>query len=228
MSSRGINKVILVGNCGKDPEVRYTPSGKAIANVTLATSDSWKDKTTGEQQERTGWHRVVFFGKLAEIVGEYVKKGQQLYVEGSLQTRKWQGQDGTDKYTTEVKVDGFGGQMQMLGGKSPGGGESVQAAANQDNSQVGLTGAHAGTGPGKPDAFDDDFSALREAVSEVADEASDVHPATAALLGEFDIRAVYRTEDGEGFFRRGDAEESIWPLSPAGSRPTKPSSFEVM
>lgn len=122
MATRGINKVILIGNLGRDPEIRYTASGGAIANITLATSESWKDKNTGEQQERTEWHRVVFFGKLAEIVGEYLKKGSKVYVEGRLQTRKWQGQDGQDRYTTEVVVD-IQGAMQMLdsrgGGSAP-------------------------------------------------------------------------------------------------------------
>ncbi len=115
MSSRGINKVILIGNLGRDPDSRTMTSGNAVANVALATSESWKDKSTGEQREKTEWHRVVFFGKLAEIVGKYLKKGSKIYVEGKLQTRKWQGQDGQDKYTTEVVVDGFSGTMQMLG-----------------------------------------------------------------------------------------------------------------
>jgi len=110
----GINKVILVGRLGKDPEVRYTPDGKAIANITLATSESWKDKNTGQRQEKTEWHRVVFFGGVAGVVGEYVRKGSQIYIEGKLQTRKWQDQSGQDRYTTEVVVDGFSGVMQML------------------------------------------------------------------------------------------------------------------
>ena len=100
--ARGVNKVILIGNLGKDPEVRYMPSGGAAANVTLATSESWKDKQTGEKQERTEWHNVVFFGRLAEIAGEYLKKGSKVYVEGSLRTRKWQDKNGTDRYTTEI------------------------------------------------------------------------------------------------------------------------------
>lgn len=108
--ARGINKVILIGNLGADPEVRYLPSGSAVANVSVATSDSWKDKNTGERQERTEWHRVAFFGRLAEIVGEYLKKGSKVYVEGRLQTRKWQGQDGQDRYTTEIVAN----DMQML------------------------------------------------------------------------------------------------------------------
>lgn len=112
--SRGINKVILVGNLGQDPEIRYLPDGSPVANAKLATSESWMDKNSGQRQERTEWHRIVFFGKLAEIVAEHVKKGSKLYVEGKLQTRKWQDQAGQDRYTTEIIVDGFTGQMQML------------------------------------------------------------------------------------------------------------------
>lgn len=118
MASRGINKVILIGNLGQDPEVRYMPSGGAVANLSLATSESWKDKATGEQKEKTEWHRVSIFGRLAEIAGEYLRKGSTVYVEGQLQTRKWQDQNGQDRYTTEVVVQGFNGVMQMLGGKS--------------------------------------------------------------------------------------------------------------
>ena len=112
--ARGVNKVILVGNLGKDPDVRYTPGGAAVANVTIATNESWKDKQTGEMQERTEWHNVVFFSRLAEIVGEYLKKGSQVYVEGRLQTRKWQDKSGNDRYTTEIVAN----EMQMLGGRS--------------------------------------------------------------------------------------------------------------
>ena len=107
MASRGVNKVILVGNVGNDPEVRYMPNGNAVANISIATSDSWKDRNTGEQQERTEWHRVVFFNKPAETIGQYVKKGQQLYVEGRLQTRKWQDKDGIEKYSTDIISDNF-------------------------------------------------------------------------------------------------------------------------
>ncbi len=114
MASRGVNKVILVGNLGQDPEVRYMPNGGAVANITLATSESWRDKATGEQKEKTEWHRVVLFGKLAEVAGEYLRKGSQVYIEGSLQTRKWTDQSGVEKYTTEVVVN-VGGTMQMLG-----------------------------------------------------------------------------------------------------------------
>lgn len=126
--ARGVNKVILIGNVGGDPEVRYLPNGNAVANVTLATSDSWKDKQTGQQQERTEWHRIVFFGRLAEIVGEYVRKGSKLYVEGRLQTREWE-KDGVKRYTTEVVVD-INGQMQLLDGR-PQGGEGMAPRAQQ-------------------------------------------------------------------------------------------------
>ena len=119
--SRGVNKVILVGNVGQDPEVRYLPNGGAVANVSIATSESWMDKNTNQRQDKTEWHRVVFFGKLADIVSQYVKKGSKLYVEGKLQTRKWQDQAGQDKYTTEIVVDGFTGVMQMLDGRGEGG-----------------------------------------------------------------------------------------------------------
>ena len=121
--ARGINKVILIGNLGRDPETRYMPSGGAVTNVTLATSDSWKDKNTGEPQERTEWHRVVFFNRLAEIAGEYLKKGSKVYIEGSLRTRKWQGQDGQDRYTTEIVAN----EMQML--DSRGGSAAYDAPA---------------------------------------------------------------------------------------------------
>ncbi|EHR5466052.1 single-stranded DNA-binding protein [Vibrio parahaemolyticus] len=117
MASRGINKVILVGNLGQDPEVRYMPNGGAVANITIATSDQWRDKATGEPREKTEWHRVVLFGKLAEVAGEYLKKGSQVYIEGQLQTRKWQDQSGVDRYSTEVVVQGFNGVMQMLGSR---------------------------------------------------------------------------------------------------------------
>ncbi|MBS0923219.1 single-stranded DNA-binding protein [Providencia sp. JGM181] len=115
MASRGVNKVILIGHLGQDPEIRYMPNGGAVANITLATSESWRDKQSGEMREKTEWHRVVIFGKLAEVAGEYLKKGSQVYIEGSLQTRKWQDQSGQDRYTTEVVVN-IGGTMQMLGG----------------------------------------------------------------------------------------------------------------
>ena len=116
--ARGINKVTIVGNLGNDPEVKYMPSGGAVTNISVATSESWKDKQTGQPQERVEWHRIVFFNRLAEIAGEYLKKGSQVYVEGSLRTRKWQDQSGQDRYTTEI----VGSEMQMLGGRQGGGG----------------------------------------------------------------------------------------------------------
>ncbi|MBW8189413.1 single-stranded DNA-binding protein [Neiella marina] len=121
MATRGVNKVILVGNLGQDPEVRYMPNGNAIANITVATSESWKDQQ-GQQQEKTEWHRVVMFRRLGEIAGEYLRKGSQVYIEGKLQTRKWQDQNGQDRYSTEIVAD----QMQMLGGRT-GGGQGGQA-----------------------------------------------------------------------------------------------------
>jgi len=127
MASRGVNKVILVGNLGQDPEVRYMPNGGAVANITLATSESWRDKQTGETKEKTEWHRVVLFGKLAEVAGEYLRKGSQVYIEGSLQTRKWTDQAGVEKYTTEVVVN-VGGTMQMLGGRQNGSGGAPAGA----------------------------------------------------------------------------------------------------
>lgn len=126
----GVNKVILVGHLGRDPEVRYTPDGRGICNFTMATTETWKDKNTGEKRDKTEWHRVVVFGKLAEICGEYLSKGKQVYIEGKLQTRKWQGQDGQDRYTTEVVVD-ISGTMQMLGSRDSGGGGPRPAAANR-------------------------------------------------------------------------------------------------
>ncbi|MEZ5555369.1 single-stranded DNA-binding protein [Haliea sp.] len=165
MASRGVNKVILVGNLGADPEVRYMPSGGAVTNVNLATSESWKDKQTGQPQERTEWHRVVFFNRLAEIAGEYLKKGSKVYVEGSLRTRKWQAQDGQDRYTTEIVAS----EMQMLDSR-PGGGqmggdnygrdEYNQSAAPQQQAPAASGGARApasNTPPGDFDDFDDDI-----------------------------------------------------------------------
>ncbi|KLN65421.1 MULTISPECIES: single-stranded DNA-binding protein [Vibrio] len=137
MASRGVNKVILVGNLGSDPEVRYMPSGGAVANITIATSESWRDKATGEQREKTEWHRVALFGKLAEVAGEYLRKGSQVYVEGQLQTRKWQDQSGQDRYTTEVVVQGFNGVMQMLGGRAQGGAPAQGGMGQQQPQQGG-------------------------------------------------------------------------------------------
>ena len=132
MASKGVNKCILIGHLGQDPEIRYMPSGGAVANITLASSESWRDKQTGEMKEKTEWHRVVIFGKLAEIAGEYLRKGSQVYIEGSLQTRKWQDQGGQDRYTTEVVVN-IGGSMQMLGGNggNQAGSQKPQQSAQQ-------------------------------------------------------------------------------------------------
>lgn len=133
--ARGVNKVILIGTLGSDPEVRYMPNGGAVANISLATNESWKDKNTGQMQEKTEWHRVVVFGKLAEVAGEYLRKGSQVYFEGKLQTRKWQDQaTGQDKYTTEVVID-FGGQMQMLGGRGDNSGSSAGGFQPQQPAQ---------------------------------------------------------------------------------------------
>ena len=129
--ARGINKVILVGNLGQDPETKYMPSGGAVTNVSVATSETWKDKNTGQPQERTEWHRVVFFNRLAEIAGEYLKKGSKVYVEGSLRTRKWQGQDGQDRYTTEIVAS----EMQMLDGRGEGQGNYAQGGYDQSAPQ---------------------------------------------------------------------------------------------
>lgn len=127
MASRGVNKVILVGNLGNDPEIRFMPNGGAVANFTLATSESWRDKNTGENKEVTEWHRVVLFGKVAEIAGEYLKKGSQVYIEGQLKTRKWE-KDGVERYTTEIVVS-VGGTMQMIG-KAPEGSGGNRSASN--------------------------------------------------------------------------------------------------
>ena len=147
--ARGVNKVILIGNLGRDPEIRYMPNGQAVANVTIATSESWKDKNTGEQQEKTEWHRVVFFRRLAEIAGEYLKKGSKVYIEGKLQTRKWQDNQGQDRYTTEILAN----EMQML--------DSRGAGANSFNNEQADTGyGNDSQSQGAPVAagdFDDDI-----------------------------------------------------------------------
>jgi single-strand DNA-binding protein len=140
--ARGVNKVILIGNLGSDPEVRYMPSGDAIANVNIATSDSWKDKQTGENQERTEWHRVVFFKRLAEIAGEYLRKGSKVYIEGRLQTRKWQGQDGQERYTTEIVAS----DMQMLDSRSGG---SASFEPREPRQQARSQGSSAASGGGQ-------------------------------------------------------------------------------
>jgi single-strand DNA-binding protein len=154
--ARGVNKVILVGNLGKDPETRYMPSGSAVTNLTLATSESWKDKQTGDQQERTEWHKIAMFGRLAEIAAEYLRKGSQVYIEGKLRTRKWQDKEGKDRYTTEIVAD----EMQMLGSK--GGGAAAGAGAGAG----AMGGAAAAGGSGRaavndsgapPGDFDDDI-----------------------------------------------------------------------
>lgn len=132
MASRGVNKVILIGNLGNDPEVRYLPNGGAVANLTVATSETWRDKNTGENKEMTEWHRVVMYRRLAEIAGEYLKKGSKVYLEGRLQTRKWQGQDGQDRYTTEIIAN----EMQMLDGRA-GGGMGQGQPMQQNNPQQG-------------------------------------------------------------------------------------------
>ena len=131
--ARGVNKVILIGNLGADPETRYMPNGNAVCNITLATTDSWKDRNTGQQQERTEWHRVVFFGRLAEVAGQYLRKGSKIYIEGRLQTREWE-KDGVKRYTTEIVVD-IGGQMQMLDSRNEGGGNYDQSQGFQPRPQ---------------------------------------------------------------------------------------------
>ncbi|OOZ36645.1 single-stranded DNA-binding protein [Solemya velesiana gill symbiont] len=149
MASRGVNKVILIGNLGADPETRYMPSGGAVTNVRLATSETWKDKNTGETQERTEWHRVVFFNRLGEIAGEYLKKGSKIFVEGSIRTRKWQGQDGQDRYTTEI----VGNEMQMLDSRGAG-----SAAFDSGAQQGAPASAPSAPAPSMPDeGFDDDI-----------------------------------------------------------------------
>lgn len=152
MASRGVNKVILVGNLGQDPDVRYMPNGGAVANITLATSESWRDKATGEMKEQTEWHRVVLFGKLAEVAGEYLRKGSQIYIEGQLRTRKWTDQAGVEKYTTEIVVN-VGGTMQMLGGRP--------ASQPQGNAGTGQLSSPPKNAPGAsnepPMDFDDDI-----------------------------------------------------------------------
>lgn len=153
MASKGINKVILVGNLGQDPEVRYTPSGSAVTSLSLATSESWKDKNTGQMQEKTEWHRISLFGKLAEIAGEYLRKGSQIYIEGKLQTRKWQDKQGQDRYTAEVVVDGFNGVMQMLGASGQSG--HAQAQNRPDKHQKQRPPQQQDNGFN--DSFDDDL-----------------------------------------------------------------------
>ena len=142
-----VNKVILIGNLGRDPETRYMPNGEAVANITVATTDTWKDKTSGEKQEKTEWHRVTFYRRLAEIVGEYLRKGSQVYIEGRLETRKWQDKEGKDRYTTEIKAN----EMQMLGSK-PGGG-----TASYDRGSTGKADTPASAAVAEKSFEDDDI-----------------------------------------------------------------------
>ena len=158
--ARGVNKVILVGNLGADPETRYTASGSAVTNIRLATTDSWRDKQSGEQQERTEWHRVVFFSRLAEIAAEYLRKGSQCYIEGRIQTRKWQGQDGQDRYSTEIVAN----EMQMLGGRGGGAGAAPPGSRDDDRGSAWPSAGKPASAPpaapkssGPPDDFDDDI-----------------------------------------------------------------------
>lgn len=179
--ARGINKVILIGNVGQDPEVKYMPSGGAVTNISIATSETWKDKNTGQPQERTEWHRVVFFNRLGEIAGEYLRKGSKVYIEGSLRTRKWQAQDGTDRYTTEIVAN----EMQMLDSRGESTGSNMggdygqgynqnqnfsqpkavpnnpQAAPQYGNQGGGYASSGQGNAPQQPpagfDSFDDDI-----------------------------------------------------------------------
>ena len=151
--AKGINKAILVGNLGNDPDVRFTQGGAAVANISIATSESWNDKQTGQKQEKTEWHRVVIFGKLAEIAQQYLKKGSKVYIEGKLQTRKWQANDGQDRYTTEIIVDGFSGQMQMLDTRQDGNGAQTGHQApqqQQPRQQNGYQQARNGQQPQQP------------------------------------------------------------------------------
>jgi single-strand DNA-binding protein len=149
--ARGVNKAIIVGTLGQDPEVRYTANGGAVANISVATNESWRDKATGEAQERTEWHRIVMFGKLAEIAQQYLKKGSQAYFEGRIQTRKWQDQSGNDRYSTEIVAN----EMQMLGGRGGGGGAPMDSSG-QSNSEASTQSkpAPADTAP-MDDGFDD-------------------------------------------------------------------------
>jgi single-strand DNA-binding protein len=160
MAARGINKVILVGNLGNDPEIRYTQAGAAITNISVATSETWKDKQTGQPQERTEWHRVVFFNRLAEIAGEYLKKGSKVYVEGGLRTRKWQDKEGQDRYTTEI----VGNEMQML-----------------DSRGAGQAGSQSG-----PDDYNQSAPRSAGAPQAAAAAAPAAQAAPAADLGNFD------------------------------------------
>ena len=155
--ARGVNKVILIGNLGADPETRAMPSGTTVANLRIATSESWRDKQTGEQQERTEWHRVALFGRLAEVAGEYLRKGSQVYIEGSLRTRKWQDKQGNERYSTEI----VGNDMQMLGGRGGGGQAPAMggggAGGGAGRESGGDEGGSPGRGGGGGEEFDDDI-----------------------------------------------------------------------
>jgi single-strand DNA-binding protein len=160
--ARGINKVILIGNLGADPETRAMPSGTTVANLRVATSENWRDKQTGEQQERTEWHRVALFGRLAEVAGEYLRKGSQVYIEGSLRTRKWQDKQGNDRYSTEI----IGNDLQMLGGRGGGAGTGAASASGGASESASHSGGGAapshseeagGGAAGRSDDFDDDI-----------------------------------------------------------------------
>jgi single-strand DNA-binding protein len=160
--ARGVNKVILIGNLGADPETRAMPSGTTVANLRVATSESWRDKQSGEQQERTEWHRVAFFGRLAEVAGEYLRKGSQVYIEGSLRTRKWQDKQGNERYSTEI----IGNDLQMLGSRGgAGGAPGGMAGGSESGARGGSGGAPAyseesgggGSGKGSGEEFDDDI-----------------------------------------------------------------------
>jgi single-strand DNA-binding protein len=152
--ARGVNKAILVGNLGADPEVRYMPSGAAVANIRIATSEQWKDKQSGDMQERTEWHNIVLFGRLGEVAGEYLRKGSQVYIEGRIQTRKWQDKSGNDRYTTEIVAN----DMQMLGSRGGAGGGAGGGGGSKTQDAGGDYGAQAPTGGGgKSPDFDDDI-----------------------------------------------------------------------
>ncbi|WP_193166363.1 single-stranded DNA-binding protein [Microbulbifer hainanensis] len=179
--ARGINKVILIGNLGADPETRYMPSGGAVTNVNLATSESWKDKQTGQQQERTEWHRVVFFNRLAEIAGEYLRKGSKVYIEGSLRTRKWQDKNsGQDRYTTEIVAS----EMQMLDGRGEQGGGFGGGQGGYDQQQGGGYGQQGG---GYQQGGSDSFNQGRSAPSPMAPSNQPAsQPSNQAPAGGFD------------------------------------------
>ena len=152
--ARGVNKVILIGHLGADPETRAMPSGSSVANLRIATTESWRDKQSGEQQERTEWHRVALFGRLAEVAGEYLRKGSQVYIEGSLRTRKWQDKQGNERYSTEIVAN----DMQMLGGRGGGGGGSGGGAPARESADYGQPAAGGGGGGGGEGSdFDDDI-----------------------------------------------------------------------